>query len=146
MRIAFSCSLLIISLLAGCRNTKDEVDLQVNECVGVSSYYIINQSSRSFSVELSGAQLSGGTSSDILAANQAILIGRDSSFGSMPKPTDTFTSFNLYTLIKGKKTILYTQNPVRNERWTKKKQKPGDPDFGCQQVSYTLTITDVELQ
>tara|TARA_R110002124_G_C8797821_1_gene502177 strand:+ start:145 stop:273 length:129 start_codon:yes stop_codon:yes gene_type:complete len=35
-----------------------------------------------------------------------------------------------------------SQKYPKREQWVKKKQNASDPDFGYQQVDYTLTITD----
>jgi hypothetical protein len=42
--------------------------------------------------------------------------------------------------------VVYRQDPVANESWVKQKQNPGDPDFGCYSVSYTLTVTNQDLK
>lgn len=136
--------LLLMPLLFSCRKeSADPIDPIVTECVGASFYYFNNQSSRILFVTFSGDRLNGQIDSTTAVPHQQVaLIGQDASFGSIPKPTNTFSRLNLYTLVDGKRVLAYSQSPVQDALWARKKQNVSDPDFGCQQVDYTLTITD----
>lgn len=133
--------LILLLVSVGCQ--KESVDRRMDGCVGASFYYLDNQSSRALSVEFVGPILNSQLgSATVINPQQRALIGQDASFGSSPYPADTFSNFALSTLVDGKKSVVYTQNPVQTALWIKRKHNPTDPDFGCQKVDYTLTITD----
>ena len=140
--------LLLLPVLFSCHEDPDPVNPQLTECVGASFYYLDNQSGRNLSVGFTSLAILNAAidSTAMVNSKQVTLIGQDAIFGSIPKPTDTFARFNLYAFVDGKRTLVYTQRPVQDALWTKKKQNASDPDFGCQQVTYTLTITDALLQ
>ena len=143
-----SLLLLLFLFLFGCHNQSvSPVNTRTDGCVGVSYYHLDNQSSQPLSIDFTAlARLNHPIDSPTaIPGRKAALIGQDAAFGSIPRPTDTFTAFRLYSLADGKKRLVYTQQPVQNDLWTRKKENPGDPDFGCYTVSYTLTITDALL-
>ena len=136
---------LFIIISIGCKEEeKEPVDNNIiYECVGASFYYLDNQSNKNFSIEFKAPILNKQIdTATVINVNQRVLIGQDASFGSIPSPTNTFSSFSLSTSTAGKKTIIYRQDPVQNTLWVKRKHNATDPDAGCQKVDYTLTITD----
>ncbi len=140
-----SSLLLLLLFVLGCHaEPVSPVDTRTDGCIGVSYYYLNNQSSRLLSIEFTAlAWLNGKIDpSATVTSGKTVLIGQDAIFGYIPRPTDTFTAFSLYAPVAGKKTLVYTQQPVKNELWANEKENPNDPDFGCYKVSYTLTITD----
>jgi hypothetical protein len=140
------CVSLFLALAAlGCQQEPDE--LIITECVGASFYYLDNQSSSDLLVSFGNPWLNQQMDT-LTSVNSArrVLVGQDASFGSMPRPSETFDSFVLYIRSGAKKTIVYKQDPVQNALWTKRKHNENDPDFGCQQVDYTLIVTDAMLK
>ena len=138
---------LLIFLFGSFGCHKESVDTLVDGCVGATFYYLDNQSSRALSIQFAGPILNQQLdSATVIASQQRVLIGQDASFGSSPHPADTFTSFILYTLVAGKREVIYRQDPVQTALWLKQKQNPADPDYGCQRVAYTLTITNALLK
>jgi hypothetical protein len=143
MKNIFYCLfILVLFSNMGCKEEPEPEQVRIEECVGSSFYYLDNQSSRSFFVEFLSPPLNNQKDTVAINVRQKVLIGQDASFGYIPRPADTFSNFTIYTLVNGKKNILYKQDPVANALWTKQKENLTDPDFGCQQVYYTLTITD----
>ena len=136
---------LLLFTITDCKEGNKDPDDKyiIHECVGASFYYLDNQSNKSFSIEFAAPILNEQIdTATVINVKQRVLIGQDASFGSIPRPTDTFSSFALYTSKDGKKTVVYRQDPVQNALWVKRKHNVMDPDNGCQQVDYTLTITD----
>lgn len=135
---------LFLIFIVGCK--KEQEDYIIHECVGASFYYLDNQTDQSFLIEFTAPVLNGQIDTTKVINKQLVLIGQDANFGSIPRPVDTFSSFALYTLVDGKKNIIYRQNPVQDALWVKRKRNPSDPDHGCQSVDYTLTITNELLK
>jgi hypothetical protein len=77
---------------------------------------------------------------------QRVLIGQDAEFGSMPSPVITFSTFALYADKNGLQVNVYKQDLIQNELWRRQKRNVTDPEFGCQNVDYTLTVTDDMLK
>ncbi|MCF0049109.1 hypothetical protein LXM25_03500 [Dyadobacter sp. LJ53] len=145
MKNYFFVALFLAVTTLGCQ--KEPESEVVVECIGASFYYLDNQSTGSLLVEFGDPGLNQQIdSATVVKSGQRTLIGQDASFGSIPRPSETFARFELYTLLDGKKTLVYKQDPVENALWTKRKHNPNDPDFGCQQVDYTLRVTDAMLK
>jgi hypothetical protein len=138
---------LLIFIGVGCTEKPDIEQVVIEECVGASFYYIDNQTDKGFLVEFAAPVLNKPLDTNtVINMKQRVLIGQDAIFGAIPRPTGTFSSFVLYTLAEGKKNIIYRQDPVQNALWVKRKHNATDPDYGCQQVDFTLTITDDMLK
>ena len=131
---------LFIFLCLSCNEEKE--DGIIHECVGVSFYYLDNQTDKSFLIEFVSILNNQIDTTKVITTKQRVLLGRDSNFGSIPTPTNSFSNFALYILVDGKKKTIYSQIPVQNSLWIKRKLNATDPDYGCQNVDYTLTITD----
>lgn len=132
---------LLIFFIAGCKEGPE--DSNIYECVGASFYYLDNQTDQSFLIEFVAPILNYQIdTATVINIKQRVFIGQDATFGSIPRPTDTFSTFAVYTLVDGKKNIIYSQDPVQDTLWVKRKHNPKDPDYGCQRVDYTLTITN----
>ncbi|OIN57399.1 hypothetical protein [Arsenicibacter rosenii] len=142
MKNQLTCLLIFLLIGAGCQ--KEPIDQIIDECVGATFYYLDNQSSRALSIRFAGPHLNSQIdSATVVNPKQRVLIGQDAAFGASPHPADTFSSITLLSsVVNGKKTIVYTQAPVQTTLWTKQKRNPADPDFGCQEVYYSWTITD----
>ena len=129
-----------------CKNEPED-SIIIHECVGSSFYYLDNKTDHSFSAEFVTPVLNHQIDSiTIINLKQRVLLGQDATFGSIPRPTDTFSSFAIYTVVNGKKNYIYHQNPIQDVLWVKQKQNPEDPDYGCYRVDYTLTITNDMLK
>ena len=140
--------LLVCFMHAGCKKVStSSIDPIVTECVGSSNYFIDNQSSYDLSIAFTLTKELGSRtdSSQTVVSKQRKQLTQDASFGYIPKPIDTITSLTLSRVINGQKVVVYTQNPIVNIRWINVKQHPNDPDYGCYAVTYTLTITDGDL-
>ena len=150
MHSLFMKNYLVVMLFLGLATVgcKEETnDYLIDECVGASFYYLDNQSTASLLVDFGDPKLNQQIDTAmVINPGQLKLIGQDASFGSIPRPSETFKSFKLYKLADGKKTLVYQQNPVQNALWVKRKQNESDPDFGCQQVDNTLIVTDNMLK
>lgn len=131
---------LLIIFIAGC---KDGV---ISECVGTSSYYIDNQTDKIFYIFYTSPLTDNKSDTTKLINKERVLIAKDAIFGAIPRPADTFTSLTLYTLTAGKQDTVYLQTPIENMAWSKRKHHKSDPDYGCQNVDYTLTITKEMLK
>lgn len=142
MKNLIICLYLVFAI--GCKEAKE--DNMIYECVGASFYYLDNQTDKNFLVEFSAPILNNQIDFTQVINKQRLLLGQDAMFGSIPQPTNTFSSFSLYTMVDGKKNIIYRQDPVQDSLWVKRKHNPTDPDHGCQRVDYTLTITNDLLQ
>lgn len=142
MKNLIFCVLIILAV--SCKESKED-DI-IHECVGASFYYLDNHTDQSFLIEFSAPILNKQIDTTKLINKQLVLIGQDAHFGAIPKPSETFSSFALYTLVDGKRNIIYRQAPVQDALWVKHKRNPSDPDHGCQSVDYTLTITDDMLK
>ncbi|WP_439557620.1 hypothetical protein [Dyadobacter sp.] len=142
----YSVAIIFLAFtILGCKEKTD--DYLISECVGASFYYLDNQSTANLLVDFGDPGLNQQIdTATVINSGQRKLVGQDASFGSIPPPTETFASFELYKLSGGKKTLVYKQDPVQNSLWFKRKQNPNDPDFGCQQVDYTLRVTDAMLK
>ena len=137
---------LFIILGFSCKN-RPEDGIVIEECVGASFYYLDNKTDQSFLIEFVAPILNYQIdSTTVINVKQRVLLGQDDIFGAIPRPTDTFSNFAIYTLVNGRKNYIYRQNPLQDVLWIKKKQNPKDPDYGCQRVDYTLTITNDMLQ
>ena len=115
MKTRLISSLLVTLFLLGCRQDNDPSDLVMTECVGVTQYYLTNQSTRSLSVDFIGHVDGAISPATLVNSQQTTLIGQDSRFGAIPKPASTFSSVTLSTVTDEKITVIYTQSPVRNE-------------------------------
>lgn len=136
---------LFIILGFSCKNRPE--DYIIDECVGASFYYLDNKTDQNFLVEFVSPNLNYQIdSTTIINVKQRVLIGQDAMFGAIPRPSNTFSNFAVYKLVNGKRSYIYRQNPLQDVLWVKKKQNPNDPDYGCQSVDYTLTITNDMLQ
>jgi hypothetical protein len=130
---------LIIIIGAGCKEEPDEDVINeneyfINECVGASFYYVDNQTNKGFLVGFAAPALNKQMDTNtVINTKQRVLIGQDASFGWIPRPADTFSSFVLYTLADGKKNIIYRQDPVQNALWVKRKLSAGrsHADYYC---------------
>ncbi|WP_026632192.1 hypothetical protein [Dyadobacter alkalitolerans] len=137
LRHRFVLILIFVSL--GCRQ---EPDLLEDGCIGASFFYLDNQSSENLLIDFNGPVLNDQIDpASLVDPGNRMLIGQGASFGSIPPPSQTFTGFKLYRLSDGKKTLVYKQDPVDDTLWIKSKHNADDPDFGCQQVDYTLKVT-----
>lgn len=126
---------------------QQETDHEKVECIGASFYYLENHSEVSFSVGFKGPVLNNQIDSiTIVKPGERTLIGQDAEFGSIPTPVITFSTFTLYADKGGSQVVIYRQDPVQNSLWRKQKLNASDPDFGCQKVDYTLTVTDYMLK
>ncbi|MEO6685316.1 MAG: hypothetical protein ABIN24_05100 [Dyadobacter sp.] len=134
---------LFILFAVSCKENQKNGNFIIDECVGASFYYLDNQTAQSFFIQFSAPILNSQIDTTIVInAKQRVLIGQDAIFGSIPRPTDTFSRFALYTLVDGKKNIIYRQDPVQDAIWVKRKFNPADPDSGCHRVDYTLALTN----
>lgn len=135
--------LLLLPVVFSCH--EDPVNPQTNECVGVSFYYLDNQSSRNVSVGFTSLAILNAAIDSTATANakQITLIGQDASFGSIPKPTDTFSRFNLYALVDGKRVLVYAQRPVQDALWTKKNRMPATRILGVSRLRTHLLLRTI---
>ena len=145
---------LYVLLLIGCfvhagceRVSTTPINPVVTECVGTSSYFIDNQSSYNLSVAFTLTKELGSKTDSLQTVNskQRKQLTQDASFGYIPKPVDTFTSLVLSRVISEQKVIVYKQDPIVNTRWIKVRKNPNDPDYGCNAVTHTLTVTNDDL-
>ncbi|MBE8970801.1 hypothetical protein IQ277_32715 [Nostocales cyanobacterium LEGE 12452] len=136
--------LLALFAFTGCQ---EETDSEIIECVGASFYYLENHSKSSFSVGFEGPVLNNQIDSvTIVEPGERSLIGQDAEFGSIPTPVTTFSTFTLYADKGGSLIAIYRQDPVQNNLWRMQKHHASNPDFGCEKVDYTLTVSDDMLK
>ncbi|SET19584.1 hypothetical protein [Stigmatella erecta] len=134
MNLFKSLLLAVLLPVLGCGS--DVIDGEV----GVSVFFLDNQSSHALRVEHTALGLTSPERSASIPSGTRAQFKTDSTFGSNPSPSDTFQSLALYR--EGASSPSYLQQPVKDEPWAREKQDTRT--YGT--VHYTLTIRDTDLQ
>jgi hypothetical protein len=110
------------------------------EEAGASVFFLDNQTSHALRVEHTALGLTQPERSALIPSGTRAQFKKDSSFGSHPRPSDTFQSLALYR--EGASSPSYFQQPVQDAPWASEKQDT--QTYGT--LHYTLTLRDADLQ